>query len=93
MAKEVEKVSNYMLTTTDNPYNPFTQFVEWFYFDTQLGYHTCGLLDRFLVTSDELSETDQDHNINDAMDRIIEFDPFNMYRKVDKAGKYEQVPD
>ncbi len=45
----------YMLTTEDNPYNPFTNFDEWYAFDTQKGYNTCGYLARVSFTSSELS--------------------------------------
>ena len=37
-----------MLTTIDNPYNPFTQFSKWFMFDTEKGYNSCGYLDRIV---------------------------------------------
>ena len=38
----METVSNdWMLTTSDNPYNPFTQFDEWQMFDSLQGYNTC----------------------------------------------------
>jgi hypothetical protein len=44
-----------MLTTIDNPFNPFTQFDEWNAFDTQQGYYTCAYLARIAKVSDELS--------------------------------------
>ena len=44
-------VTEYMLTTIDNPYSPFTQFDEWLEFDTLKGYNTCGYLARVAKTS------------------------------------------
>ena len=87
----VSEVKDFMLTTNDNPFNPFVQFDEWFAFDTQMGYHTCALLARVLWTSDELSEADQAYNGEMAMSRIVEFDPLNIYRKIDRQGKFEQI--
>ena len=43
-----------MLTTIDNPFNPFDQFDEWFAYDVSKGYHTCSYLARIAKTSDEI---------------------------------------
>ena len=32
------------LTTTDNPYDPFTQYDAWYRFDEGKGYHSCAYL-------------------------------------------------
>ena len=47
----------HMLTTVDNPYDPFTEYDEWFTFDRALGYNTPGLLARVVKSSHELSES------------------------------------
>ncbi len=60
-----------MLSTTDNPYNPFTEFDQWYAFDTQVGHYTLALLGRVCITSDELSELDQSRAIDHAMDEIV----------------------
>jgi len=41
----------YLLTTEDNPYNPFTQWLAWYHYDQRLGYDTPGLLARFSASS------------------------------------------
>lgn len=57
------------LTTNDNPYNPITDFDEWFAFDTQKGYNTCSLLARTIEqTSPSLVE---ESNIELAIDEIV----------------------
>lgn len=72
----------YMLTTVDNPFNPFTQFDEWYAFDTLKGYNSCSYLARIAVTSDELSDADNELAINEAIDEILYFDVLGIYQKV-----------
>lgn len=72
-----------MLTTVDNPFDPFTQFNEWFSWDTAMGYNTPGLLARIVRTSEELSETDQAQAIDIAMDEIVRENVSGMHRKVE----------
>lgn len=73
-----------MLTTKDNPYNPFDQYDDWNGFDQQKGYLSNGLLARFLKTSRELSPEDQNNLVSDAIDRVIRLDATGMYKKVMK---------
>lgn len=71
-----------MLTTIDNPFNPFTQFDEWKVWDEAQGYYTCEYLARIVRTSDELSETDEALAIEDAIDEIVKFNVLGIYKKV-----------
>jgi hypothetical protein len=73
-----------MLTTIDNPYDPFTQFDEWNAFDMQQGYHTCAYLARIVKTSDELSQQDEDIAIESAIDEIVALNILGIYKKVTK---------
>lgn len=70
-----------MLTTLDNPFDPFTQWDEWFFYDTYLGHHTCAYLARVARSSDELSEADQDLSIMQAIDEIIKLNVNGLYVK------------
>lgn len=72
----------YMLTTVDNPYDPWTQFDEWFAWDMTAGYNTAGLLARMTFTSDEISEADQALAIQDAIDLIVEENYLGVFKKV-----------
>ena len=74
-----------MLTTLDNPYNPFTQFDEWFEFDTSKGYNTCSYLARITKTSDSLSEADEDAAILLAIDEIVSLNVLGIYLKVTRS--------
>ncbi len=76
----------YMLTTEDNPYNPFTNFDEWYAFDTQKGYNTCGYLARVSFTSSELSEHDQGVARRQAIDEICDINVFGNFRKIYRNG-------
>lgn len=71
-----------MLTTVDNPFDPFTQFDEWYRFDTSAGYNTSALLARVVRTSDELSEPDDSAAIEAAIDEIVRENVSGMHRKV-----------
>lgn len=75
-----------MLTTIDNPYDPFTQFDDWFAFDEQKGYHTCAYLARLANTSDELSDEENDAEIENAIDSIVKLNVLGIYRKVQKEN-------
>lgn len=33
------KITEYWVTTTDNPFDPFTQYDEWYRYDESHGYH------------------------------------------------------
>ena len=72
----------YMLTTLDNPFDPFEEFDEWNSFDESKGYYTNGMLARIVITSDQLSETDQDRAVEMAIDEIIQENVLGIYRKV-----------
>lgn len=71
-----------MLTTVDNPYNPFTQWDSWYAFDTQKGYNTCGYLARVAQTSEAFPEKLEEEAIVEAIDDICRLNINGMYRKV-----------
>lgn len=71
-----------MLSTSDNPFNPFTEPDEWFNWDMVQGYNTPGLLARVLITSDQLSEADQEADREQAIDDLVELNPNGMLIKV-----------
>ncbi len=71
-----------MLTTIDNPFNPFTQWDEWKRYDEDKKYYTCSYLARIAKTSDDLSEADYNKAIDDAIEEIVSLNINGMYTKV-----------
>lgn len=75
-------MNNCALTTFDNPFNPFENFDEWFAFDVQHGYNTCGKLMRIANVENDMSEVEYNNEIERAIDEIIQYDFVELYRKV-----------
>lgn len=71
-----------MLTTIDNPFNPFKDFDSWFLFDVEKGYNSCAYLARIAKTSNEFTDQEEDEEIERAIDEIIKYDFMNIYVKV-----------
>ena len=72
----------YLVTTIDNPFNPFTQFDEWNDYDMAMGYNTLSYLARIAKTSIELSEEEQEQAINTAVEEIVRLNVNGLYKKV-----------
>ena len=71
-----------MLTTFDNPYNPFDDFTLWLMYDKEQGYDTCERLARIAKLTDDMSQDEIDAETDRAMDEIIFYDFLNIYKKV-----------
>ena len=71
-----------MLTTIDNPFDPFEQFDAWYQFDLDHKHGSCSYLARIARTSDQLTEEENDREIERAIDEIIKYDFQNIYKKV-----------
>ena len=77
-----------MLTTVDNPFDPFEQFNSWFMFDCEKGYNSYGKLMRLAEISEDMSSVEYDNAIEKAIDRLIEIDFLDIFKKITK-----EVPD
>lgn len=71
-----------MLTTVDNPYNPFTDFKKWYMFDNMHGYDCCGYIDRAVVTSSAFTDRENNQLIEEAIDDLLDADFLHRYKKV-----------
>ena len=76
-----------MLTTIDNPFDPFEQFTLWLLFDKEKGYNSCEYLARITNITDDMTQKEEDAEIERAIDEIIELNPLGIYVKVKKNIK------
>ena len=72
----------HMLTTVDNPWNPFTNYDEWYEYDQDAGYDTPGLLARVSNVSLDSSEADFEQAIEQAIDDVAKQNISGMHKKV-----------
>ena len=78
---KIENNAKFALTTIDNPYDPFTEFSDWLMFDNYKGYGSCAYLARIAHTSDQLSDEENNEEIERAIDEILENDFIGLYEK------------
>ena len=79
-----------MLTTFDNPFDPFDEFVPWFLFDVEKGYYTCNKLARIARSSEEFSTIEDKEETERAIDEIINYDFLNIYKKVTRTTEDDE---
>ena len=79
-----ERRKESMLTTIDNPFNPFVQWDEWYTYDESKGYHTSQLLALEAKTSTELSDEENAEKIEEAIDFILSINASGMHKRIYK---------
>lgn len=72
----------YMLTTLDNPFDPFNDFTSWYMFDCEKGHNTSSRIARIADINSEMSEIEMDKEMERAMDLIVKYDFEDKYIKV-----------
>lgn len=68
-----------MLTTTDNPYNPNTDYDKWMMWDQFNEHYTSEYLARVANIPDNMDEEDAMQRIDDAIAEILENDTEGLY--------------
>ena len=81
-----------MLTTFDNPFDPFDEFISWFLFDVEKGYNTCSKIARIARSSDDLSTIEDKRETERAIDEIINYDFLNIYKKISRNVEKDLAP-
>lgn len=76
-----------MITTFDNPYNPFEQFTLWHLFDKEKGYDSSERVMRLANISDDMTQKEVDEEIERAIDLLIEIDFTNTYKKLTRNSQ------
>lgn len=76
------------ITTTDNPYNPLTDFDKWDNYDRQHGYGTSEYLARVVRTTNEYGDGTYADDIERAIDEIV---ALNLISWTHKGVSYEKV--
>lgn len=83
-----------LVTTTDNPFDPFKQFDQWKSFDEVVcGYFTLNYLARIAVVSSDLSGKEMDRAVEDACDEICEMDLRYISPVTNKEVGYVKVTE
>lgn len=88
-------MSQIMLTTLDNPFNPFTHWKEWWAFDHWHGYNCSELLGRIASTSHDLSDEENEETIDEAIREIVREDVTNTYTIAfeDEASRVKELEE
>jgi hypothetical protein len=79
-------MKRHMLTTIDNPFDPWTQFDSWYTWDEAAGYHTSSFLARVIRTSTVLSDSEQDAAYEAAVEEIIRENVSGMWKRVEEPA-------
>ena len=82
----METKTDYMLTTFDNPFDPFEQFTSWLMFDKEKGYDSCEKLARIAELSDDMSDVERERETERAIDEIIKHDFTNTFTRAFRKG-------
>lgn len=75
------------ITTVDNPFDPFTDFDNWYKYDESKGYCTSGYLARYCDGDDsDLGDAEYEARIAAAIEIILNNDFMGQYFKVTREN-------
>lgn len=74
-----------LITTVDNPFDPFENFAAWNRWDQDHGYNTWSLVCRLAKISDDMSDSEYSDEISAACEEIARFNLSTKHKKVSKT--------
>lgn len=75
-------MADYMVTTIDNPWNPFSHYHEWLSYDMTHCYHTDEWIAVLSKTSNDLGTEEQQEQVDAGVDSLLALDPYGLHVKV-----------
>lgn len=70
------------ITTSDNPYDPFTHWEQWLLFDTNAGYNTCGRLATVTFVHDSMTHIEIYEEVERGIEQLIKIGSINKQGKI-----------
>lgn len=80
-------ITEYRITTFDNPFDPFDEQEDWLRFDLEKGYYSDQKVARLLQmrnVPEDATQKELNEYIEQAIDDLIEVDFLNVFKKVSK---------
>ena len=68
------------ITTIDSPFNPFEDFASWYDFDMEKGYCSCQRVARLANITDDMTDIEEEEEIERATRRLVEIDPLDIFQ-------------
>lgn len=68
-----------LISTIDNPFNPFLDFDNWYAEDIRLGHDTSGLMQRLFVDYPDMSDRDNAIEYARVVRELFQLDPGELY--------------
>lgn len=73
-----------MITTNDNPFNPFDDFNSWLMFDMHQGYDSWGRVMRLADIKPDMTQEEENIEVERAIDELVKIDITDTFRKIIK---------
>ena len=85
----MEKIIESMLTTVDNPYNPFENFEDWYIYDQDHRHFCCERLAEVVGDLKDSNEVESIKITESAINFIVANDVLGKYAKVQRLCEIE----
>jgi len=78
-----------LVTTIDNPFDPFVQWNEWLAYDQHKQYYTCEFIAKLAQVSPDDDETEKENKLQTAIEFLLDYSPIHLlvYPKINDGGE------